>query len=359
MDSMLLDGPPFGLQQRDKEVLMLAELRALQQLHLDGCREYRAMIDAVWPEATGDAADLQALPWLPARLFKLLTLSSVPGERIVRRLVSSGTGGAPSQVVLDAPTAALQSRALARIVGDFIGKQRRPMVIIDDDGFLQNRARVNARGAAILGFSLFAREQTFLLDSQLRPDWSRLERVLAATEGPPPLLFGFTFLVWESFVRAAQRDGVRLRMPPGTVLVHGGGWKRLADRQVSREQFNEALARTFGIEQVHNYYGMVEQVGAIFFECEAGYLHAPAYADVIVRDPTTFAPLPSGQAGLLQLLSVIPRSYPGHSILSEDLGTVVGEDDCPCGRLGRRFHVHGRLPATELRGCSDTRSLPA
>ncbi len=359
VSTALLDSPPFSLAQRDKQARMLAEMRALHAWHLQGCPPYRNMVQAVWPDAMDTLPSLEDMPWLPARLFKLRALASVPQAQIVRRLVSSGTGGAPSQVLLDAQTASSQSRALARIVTDFIGPQRRPMLVIDDAGFLQNRAQVNARAAAILGFSLFAREQVFLLNSDLRPDWSRLEPLLAAEGAPPPLVFGFTFLVWESFVLAAQQDGVRLRMPPGTVLVHGGGWKRLADRQVTREHFNEALAQVFGITQVHNYYGMVEQVGAIFFECEAGYLHAPAYADILVRDPASLAPLPPRQAGLLQLLSVLPRSYPGHSILSEDLGSLVGEDDCPCGRLGRRFLVHGRLPAAELRGCSDTRGLPA
>ncbi len=355
----LLDAAPFGVRQRDKEARLLPALLALQEMHRESCPEYRAMLDRVWSEVRDGADQLDELPWIPARLFKLLTLTSVPPEQIMRRLVSSGTNGPPSQIVLDAHTATTQSQALVRIVADFIGKQRRPMVVIDDSAFLHDRTRVNARGAAILGFSQFAREQVFLLGHDLRPVWSRLEAVLSAADSEPPLLFGFTYLVWESFVQAAQRDGVRLRMPSGTILVHGGGWKRLADRQVSRAQFNEALAQTFGIERVHNYYGMVEQVGTIFVECEAGHLHAPAYADVRVRDISSLAALPTGATGMLQLLSVIPRSYPGHSILSEDLGTVLGEDDCPCGRLGRRFEVQGRLPTAELRGCSDTRSVPA
>ena len=29
-----------------------------------------------------------------------------------------------------------------------------------------------------------------------------------------------------------------------------------------------------------------------------------------------------------QLISLIPHSYPGHSILTEDTGPIVGEDDC-------------------------------
>jgi len=58
---------------------------------------------------------------------------------------------------------------------------------------------------------------------------------------------------------------------------------------------------------------------------------------VIVRDPKTFAPLPIDQTGLLQGVSLIPKSYPGHSGLTEDLGA--------------RDWSAARIP--ELRGCSD------
>jgi hypothetical protein len=61
-----------------------------------------------------------------------------------------------------------------------------------------------------------------------------------------------------------------------------------------------------------------------------------------------------GQPGLIELLSVIPRSYPGHVLLSEDEGILLGVDDCPCGRKGKYFKVLGRIQNAEVRGCSDT-----
>ena len=56
---------------------------------------------------------------------------------------------------------------------------------------------------------------------------------------------------------------------------------------------------------------------------------------------------------MIQLLSVLPTSYPGHNILTEDLGMILGEDDCDCGKMGKRFKVFGRLKKSEIRGCSD------
>ena len=138
------------------------------------------------------------------------------------------------------------------------------------------------------------------------------------------------------------------------MLIHGGGGKRLAESAVDHEAFKRAVAEVSGVSRVSNYYGMVEQTGSVFMECEAGRLHASIYSDVVIRDHRDFAPVPPGQEGLVQLLSLLPLSYPGHSILSEDLGTVLGADDCPCGRLGKTFAIKGRVASAEARGCSDT-----
>ena len=146
---------------------------------------------------------------------------------------------------------------------------------------------------------------------------------------------------------------------PCILDIHGGGWKRLLDQRVSNDEFKARLYQQFGIERVYNYYGMVEQVGSIFMECEHGHLHSPSYADVLIRDPHTLQPLGVGQQGVIQVQSAIPLSYPGHSLLTEDVGTLHGQDDCPCGRAGSHFTVSGRLPQVEMRGCSDTRAVPA
>lgn len=64
-------------------------------------------------------------------------------------------------------------------------------------------------------------------------------------------------------------------------------------------------------------------------------------------------PLAPGQEGLLQFISPIQTSYPGHSVLTEDVGFIAGVDDCPCGRKGTVFKVIGRAQQAEIRGCGD------
>ena len=99
---------------------------------------------------------------------------------------------------------------------------------------------------------------------------------------------------------------------------------------------------------------MVEQTGSLFVECSHGNMHPTKYSEVLIRDPFTFEPLPPLQKGLIQVTSLLPTSYPGHSLLTEDIGMIVANDSCPCGLVGKHFRVIGRAPKAEVRGCSDT-----
>jgi hypothetical protein len=172
------------------------------------------------------------------------------------------------------------------------------------------------------------------------------------------LIFGFTFVVWQGLYQGALKAGRKLNFGKNSTLIHGGGWKRLLDQKVSNEVFKQKLIENLGIGRVFNYYGMVEQVGSIFMECEHGHLHSPVFADVIARNPITLESVPFGQTGVFEVLSALPLSYPGHILLTEDVGVIHGEDDCPCGRLGKYFSISGRLSNVEMRGCSDTRKMP-
>ena len=89
-------------------------------------------------------------------------------------------------------------------------------------------------------------------------------------------------------------------------------------------------------------------------QCEYGHLHASIFSDVIMRRAKDFSVCEKGEKGIIQVISMIPESYPGHSLLTEDEGILLGEDNCPCGRKGKYFHVLGRLKNAEIRGCSDT-----
>jgi hypothetical protein len=164
-------------------------------------------------------------------------------------------------------------------------------------------------------------------------------------------------MVWQYFVEALERLGRRLSLTDA-ILLHSGGWKKLEALQVSPEAFRRRVQAATGIEAVINYYGMVEQLGSVYFENSMHCLQASNYSDVIIRDTNTLESLPPGRAGLIQVVSALPTSYPGHSLLTEDLGVVEGCDNPAIGMHGQYFRTLGRLPRAELRGCSDTFQKP-
>ncbi len=347
----LLAAPVYGLPQREKAALLMAHLNVLSEWHRQHCPAFSRILDGYgWPAAASHYDDL---PYLAVRLFKHLLLASVPEAERFKILTSSGTTGAVSRIVLDRQTAALQSKVLVKILQEFIGKQRLPMLLIEQPALIQNRSGFSARGAGALGLSFLGRDHHYALDEQMQPNWPVIEAFCDKYADQPVLIFGFTFMVWQCLLEPLRERGMQLPLAQG-ILFHSGGWKKLQHLAVDNASFKARCQQLLGLSRVHNFYGMVEQVGSVFVECEAGHLHAPVFADLLVRDPQTLAPVPLGQPGLLQVVSALPYSYPGHSVLTEDLGLLLGEDDCPCGRHGRYFTVLGRQQGAEVRGCSDT-----
>ena len=347
--------PPYSMSPAEKSEFLSRELSALTELHYESCGIYRSILDGLGkaPE-NGKITDYKSLPFIPVRLFKEYELLSTDRENIVKSVTSSGTTGQKvSKIFLDRETAAAQTKVLTRIVSDFIGSARLPMIIIDTPSVIRNRAMFSARGAGILGFQIFGRDKFFALDDDMKLDAEGLSAFLEKHKGEKLFVFGFTFMIWQHFCEELRASGYRPDLSEA-VMIHGGGWKKLADKNISRDTFHSVLNELCGISRIHDYYGMAEQTGTICMECECGHLHSSVYSDIIIREPMDFSECPVGKEGIIQTLSLLPQSYPGHSILTEDRGVMLGEDGCPCGRRGRYFRVLGRMKNAEIRGCSDT-----
>lgn len=348
-----LKSEPFAESSESKNGSFLSVLNSLTEFHMDNCLEYGKIVRIVHP-FRGLPSVLTDVPFIPVRLFKSLDMRSVPQESVMKTMTSSGTTGQQvSRIYLDRHTALAQTRALTQIMASVIGKGRHPMLIADTESVVKDRNQFSARGAGIRGFSMFGRDVEYMLDEKMEIRVDAVQEFLFRHSGQPVFVFGFTYMVWEHICEELARRGKRLDLSRG-ILLHGGGWKKLASLNIDNDTFRNRALEVLGLEKVVNYYGMVEQTGSIFPECEHGRLHCSAYADILVRDPMTLKEVPDGTEGILQLLSVLPMSYPGHSILTEDLGLITGRDDCPCGRQGRTFAVLGRLKDAEIRGCSDT-----
>ena len=348
----IINIPPFSLAKQEKDEFYADFLYELTKHHYANCDQYRRILNVLCfdPSIKHNTEDI---PPIPVRLFKDYDLLSIEESQIIKTMTSSGTSGqSVSKIYLDRNTSTNQTKVLAKVLSSFIGTKRLPMLIIDTMSVLKNRNLFSARAAGILGFSMFGYDVTYALDEEMNLNIETVHAFCKKHKDENILIFGFTFMIWEYFYKRLTKEKKKLSLVNG-IMIHGGGWKKLSEEAIDNKIYKSLIESVCGIKKVYNFYGMVEQTGSIFMECEEGYLHCSIFSDVMVRK-TDFSVCGMNEKGLVQLLSLLPFSYPGHILLSEDLGEILGEDDCLCGRLGKYFKIHGRIMDTEIRGCSDT-----
>jgi hypothetical protein len=354
----LLSMPPYAQGPEERHACLLEVLKE----ELDyACHRHPGYNNYIqhWPTDYRSAVRVADLPFLPVRILKANPpLSFVNQDEVKRTLTSSATTSQmPSRVVLDSPTARRMTKGIVSIVRDFIGPARRPYLVVDTAGFLGS-SELGARGAAIQGLQPFASETTHCLSPSAQGDLildrERLKQFAQDHQDTEVLVYGFTFILWNHLVKPLAAEGACLNLPKARIL-HSGGWKRLQDQAVEKTVFNEQLARVFGCtpDRIVDFYGMVESVGVIYPDCSAGNKHGPVFGDVIVRNPLTLEPVAAGEHGVVQVCSILPTSFPGHLLLTEDMAQVIAYDGCPCGRRGISFRFAGRVPKAELRGCGN------
>ncbi len=355
----LIRGPQYELKQAEKEARLTPLLGKLCATMAASCEPYRLFLERVGtpPETWRGMAEI---PALPVSMFKRFALVAVPPDKIVRELHSSSTTGQqPSRVFIDKTTAFRQTRALASVLKDHIGSQRRPFLVLDSPEAVAQGDQLSARGAAVRGVGSFATQTVFGMrktpSGDVVTDFDRIENFFAEHGQGPVLIFGFTFMVWTRFAVEAERRGFVARAPQA-LLLHSGGWKKLQAEAVEKEDFRRRVAAVLGCDErrILDFYGMVEQVGTVFVDCEEGNKHAPAFADVLIRRAGSLRPVAVGETGIIEVLSTLPTSYPGQALITEDQGTLQGVDDCPCGRRGSYYRFTKRIERAEVRGCGDT-----
>ncbi|MGD0758594.1 MAG: AMP-binding protein [Candidatus Sulfotelmatobacter sp.] len=362
----LLSGPLYSRPPEERQASLLEILR--EELD-NACERHPGYKNYVhhWPTDYRTAGEVADLPFLPVAMLKANPPLSLVGVDEIRKTLTSSatTSQLPSRVVLDSKTARRTTKGVVAIVRDFIGPARRPYLVVDTPDFMGG-STLGARGAAIQGLQPFASETTyclkldaqgeFVLDRQKLKEFAEngAKNKNKDQQDSEVLVYGFTSILWNELVKPllAEKACLNLR---GARILHSGGWKRLQDQAVEKSRFNEKLAEVFGcsVDRVIDFYGMVEAVGVIYPDCSEGNKHAPAFGDVIVRNPLTLEPVAAGEHGIVQVCNALPTSFPGNLLLTDDMAQVIALDGCPCGRRGISFRFAGRIPEAELRGCGN------
>jgi phenylacetate-coenzyme A ligase PaaK-like adenylate-forming protein len=355
----LLAIPPFGLAPDQHQAALVELLKDELKDACDRNPRYRNYVEH-WPVSIDSACTVADLPYLPVALLKVQPPLSLVEPQEIRRILtsSSTTGQMPSRVALDSSTARRMTKGVVAIARDFIGTSRRPYMVVDVPESTRGAGELGARGAAIQSLQPFASDATYLLnsnhDGDLALEREKLRDFATSHGNSQVLVYGFTHILWKYLVKPLLVENVILGLT-NVHILHSGGWKLLHAEAVDKRTFNANVAQVFGCtaDRVIDFYGMVENVGVIYPDCAEGNKHVPAFADVIIRNALTLQPVKVGQQGLVQVSSVLPTSFPGFLLLTEDIAELIHEDDCPCGRRGTAFRFIGRAPKAEIRGCGN------
>lgn len=335
-----------------KKKFFLSHQKFLTKFHYERCREYKKILNSKSIKIS-KIKKLEEIPYLPTKIFKDYSLKSIQNNQIVRIMNSSGTSNNNlSKIILDKDTSINQIKVLSKIVKSVIGDSRLPTIIIDTKKFIDDKNKFSARIAGILGFSNFSKDTLFALNENMKLDFNNILNFLKKYKNQKILIFGFTYLIYENFLQYLIKNKKKFDLSKA-IMIHGGGWKKLANLNISNKEFKLQLKKITKINRIYNYYGMIEQTGSIFIECNKGNFHTSLFNDIIIRNHNNFKVNKTGEKGIIQIFSLIPKSYPGHSILTEDEGIILGEGNCGCGNKSKYFNVLGRMENSEIRGCSD------
>jgi phenylacetate-coenzyme A ligase PaaK-like adenylate-forming protein len=359
----LLSKPPFELSREQKTPLFEEAIFEAFNHHYNNNELFRNYCENNGFTACNKPDTISDYPYLPVNIFKNRRLTSVPDDNIKSILNSSATSGIPSTVVLDALTSKRQVAASAKVMADYLGNNRAPLFILDENPMKATKPEISARAAATRGFLILSTKSEYFLDDsdgQLSLNIHKFQESLKQYENSQEQIriFGFTFLLYEKVVRVLLENNIKCQLPENSKIAHIGGWKKLESQKVSKEQFLSDICEVFGIDErnIFDFYGFTEQMGLVYVSAGSLPKTVPAYAEIIIRDFQSLDPVEDGEIGLIQILTPLPHSYPGISVLTEDVGRITGRGVDETGRNGTQFEIVGRAKKAEVRGCGDIMS---
>lgn len=360
----LLSLDPYQLDMEQKNKIFMNAMKEALSHHISNNTMYKALCESQNFSLNQDFQFIEDIPYIPVKIFKNKDLSSVPKNEIKATLNSSATSGIPSTINIDSVTAKRQSIASAKVMANFLGDYRRPFIILDENPKNSRSLEMKARTAATLGFLVLANSADYMLESNennhLNLNVEKFQKKINSIvqEEQEVCIFGFTFILYYHLIRVLKEMNLSFQLPENSKIVHIGGWKKLESQKTDKSTFLKDIELVLGIPSANiiDFYGFTEQMGLVYPNKGLQAKITAAYSEIIIRDFQTLSPAKDGQEGLIQILTPIPHSYPGISILTEDVGKILSRNGNLDGRLGTQFEIIGRAKEAEVRGCGDIMS---
>jgi len=357
--SNYLNEDPFILNKNKKKKKFLEIIRYQIKHHLKNCKNY-----SIWYKKNNlinpnNIKNYEDIPFIPSAVFKNIELKSIKNKGKI--ISSSGSSGMnKSSIFIDNFTSNFQKKCLSKILTNTIGKDRKIFFIADvepKESFGQ--VQISARYAGMSGYLLAAKERNYLFkinsNNEIEVNYNVVKKLNNIIVKEPIVIIGYTYMIYDHVIKNQNLHLTNLNCHKDTKLVHFGGWKKLHNIKVSKKEFNEKVNLKFKLKHnsILDIYGFSEQLGTIYVSEGSGGCKVSNYSHILIRDPKTLNVLEDGKVGFMQFLSILPLSYPGFSILNDDMGYISKRS------FGKNiekieFKVHSRLDKLEMRGCGDT-----
>ena len=341
------------------EDLFVRAMKENALFHYDNCSDYKRILDerSFDPKSISSFDDLVRMPFIPTLYFKHHELASVPEKKQFIKATSSGTGGKMSNICFDLKTLLTGSKMVINV-----GKYHKLWSPIPVNyiifGYQPTKQNKTAVSKTAYGFTFFApaKSRTFALEMTEKGYELSWNRVLKAMEkcsksNSPMRTIGFPAYTY-FLLKDMKEKGIRYKMPKGSMVTLGGGWKQFYTEKVEKEEFYALVKEILDIEEDHivEFFGAVEHP-ILYTDCSCHHFHIPVYSRVVIRDPDTLQPLPDGETGLVNLMSPMMNSVPLLSVMTDDLG-VVHSEGCPCGAKSPWLEIIGRVGVGDIVTCA-------
>ena len=343
----------------DDEAFFLA-MKENCEFHYKNNADYRRILDEAGfdPSTLKSYEDLARIPFLPTLYFKHHDLLSLKRSRYLIKATSSGTSGKNVSLIGLTFTDILRGFKMIRHVFSYhhLWSIRPHRYIIF--GYEPHKGNDKAIAKTAHGFTFLS--PSLSKDYAIRwknggyqVDLDNLEACLIKySKGKTPIrTLGFpayTFFL----LRQMKEKGIYLKMPKGSIVSLGGGWKAFYKEKVDKQEFYDLVEEVLGIDDKHifEFFGAVEHP-ILYTDCREHHFHIPNYGRVIIRDVETLEPLKPGEVGLINLLTPLSIGTPILSIMTDDLG-ILHEEECPCGEKSMYLEILGRSGVEDVKTCA-------
>lgn len=348
---------PYALEKTDE--LFLRAMKENCAFQYANCEEYKRILDSkgFHPDDLREYADLEKLPFIPTLYFKKHAMFSMSSKKLLIKATSSGTSGRKSQMGFNFGSL---YRGLRMVLT--LGKYHHLLSLRPSHylvfGYEPNKNNKIVFSKTAYGFTFFAPALSRAYALRYTKDGYKLdlnhlkEKFVQYSKSKAPVrTIGFPAYTY-FLLKQMKEEGVKVKLPKGSIMTLGGGWKQFYAERVSKEEFYALVEEVLGIDDKHivEFFGAVEHP-ILYTDCRCHHFHVPVYGRVIIRDVDTLKPLKNGQIGLVNLLTPLVDSVPILSIMTDDLG-ILHDEKCNCGLDVPWLEILGRVGIKDIITCA-------